>query len=678
MKRPVFTILFSLLLSSSFAQIDRVIQKTKSVKSGNTQTPNDANPAAQKSGAPRKDSLGFEHRDDARDSISITYRYLDSTRRNTLDSSINDFDTYFSVPSSWQYLGNNGAAAFPLIFNPYIKAGWDAGFHSFDVYKFTQENSKFYKTTRPFSSLSYQLASGKEQMLKAAHTQNPRPNLNVGFDYRLISAPGLFTSQNNNHNAYRLFGNYQGKRKRYNAYLIIVGNTIRASQNGGIRNDSFLLDPNSKSRFSVPVNLGNDIKFTSNPFVTTVSTGNTYKDFNFFFRQSYDLGKRDSLIVNDSTTEYLFYPKLRAQYSLSTHSYQYNFIDVWPDSAVYKDWYDIHVDRPRDTFSRTEKWKLINNDFSLIQFPDTKNTAQFFLAGITYQSIQGKLRSGDIADHNIIMHGEYRNRTRNKKWDVLLKGSLYLNGFNGGDYEVAASLSRYLNKKLGDVNLFFTNVSRTASFVFDNRSSYNLGNSNNFNKENITSFGATATNPFFTLGFKNHLLTNYTYFSDYYHSTQYSKPINLLQVFASKKIRISKSWNYYADATLQQTDGASPVKVPFFFTRGRLAYEAKLFKNLKLSTGLELRYYTAYKANNYSPLISQFIPQDTFILKNLPDVSLFVHFRIKGFSGYVRGENLNTISVKNGFAFVNNNSAVPHYPIQGALLRFGIQWWFVN
>lgn len=678
MKRPVFTILFSLLLTSSFAQIDRVMQKTKSIKSTTTQTPNDSNPAAQKNGAPRKDSLGFEHRDDAKDSINITYRYLDSTRRNTLDSSINDFDNYFPVPSFWQYLGNNGAAAFPLIFQPYTKAGWDAGFHSFDVYKFTLENSKFYKTTRPFSSLSYQLASGKEQMLKAAHTQNPRPNLNVGFDYRLISAPGLFTSQNNNHNAYRLYGNYQGKRKRYNAYLIVVGNTIRASQNGGIRNDSFLLDPNSKSRFSVPVNLGNDIRFTSNPFVTTISTGNTYKDFNFFFRQSYDVGKKDSLIINDSTTEYLFYPKLRAQYSLSTNSYQYNFIDVWPDSAVYKDWYNIQIDRPRDTFTRAEKWKLINNDFSLIQFPDTKNTAQFFLAGITYQSIQGTLRSGDLSDHNIIIHGEYRNRTRNKKWDVLLKGSFYLNGFNGGDYEVAASLSRYLNKKLGDVHLFFTNVNRTASFIFDNRSSYNLGNNNNFNKENITSFGATATNTFFTLGFRNHLLTNYTYFSDYYHSTQYSKPINLLQVFAFKKLRISKNWNYYADATLQQTDGASPIKVPLFFTRGRLAYEAKLFKNLKLSTGLEVRYYTAYKANNYSPLISQFVPQDTFILKNLPDVSLFVHFRIKGFSGYVRGENLNTVSVKNGFGFVNNNSAVPHYPTQGALLRFGIQWWFVN
>lgn len=81
---------------------------------------------------------------------------------------------------------------------------------------------------------------------------------------------------------------------------------------------------------------------------------------------------------------------------------------------------------------------------------------------------------------------------------------------------------------------FFSNVNRNPSFIFDNRSSFNLGNNNNFNKENITSFGATATNPFVQLGFTNHLLTNYTYFRDYYHTAQSGKVINILQVFASK------------------------------------------------------------------------------------------------------------------------------------------------
>lgn len=623
-----------------------------------------------------KDSSGFQHRDDLADSITISYHYLDSSRRNTIDSSINDFDKYFSIPSTYQHLGNNGAAAFPLIFQPYIKTGWDAGFHAYDIYRFTLEGTKLYRTTRPFSMLGYQLAGGKEQMIKAMHTQNPKPNINMGFDFRIINAPGLFTNQNTNHSNYRIFGNYQGKRKRYSATLVMVGNTIRASQNGGIKNDSLLKE--RKDRFSIPVNTGDSIELRRNPFITTIITGITYKDFTFLFRQSYDLGKRDSIAVNDSTTEYLFYPKLRLQHSftISDHSYRYN--DWIADSTLYKNWYNITLPDRVDTVAFVEKWKVYHNDFSLIQFPDTKNASQFFLAGITHQNIKGILQAGNQNFYNILLHGEYRNRTRNKLWDVLLKGEFYLNGLNGGDYSVYGTIGRYLNKKFGDVSLFFTNVNRTPSFIFDNRSSFNLGNPNDFKKENITSFGATATNPLISLGVKNHLITNYTYFYDYYRKTQTSKVINLIQFFASKKIRLTKRWNYYADAALQQTDPSAPIKVPFIFTRSRLAYEGNFFKNLNLSAGLEVRYYTPYKAYNYSPVVGQFIPQDTVTISNRPDVAAFVHFRIKTFTGYIRTENLNSVSFSNGFQFTNNNYAAPHYPTQGMIIRFGIQWWFVN
>jgi Putative porin len=141
---------------------------------------------------------------------------------------------------------------------------------------------------------------------------------------------------------------------------------------------------------------------------------------------------------------------------------------------------------------------------------------------------------------------------------------------------------------------------------------------------------------------------------------------------------LTKRWNLYADITFQQTDGSAPVKVPLLFTRNRLAYEGNFFKNLYLSAGLELRYFTPFEAYNYSPVMGQFTPQDTFKLKNLPDISAFFHFRIKSFTAFIRAENLNTISFKNGFGFTNNNFAAAHYPTQGFMLRFGIQWGFVN
>lgn len=625
-----------------------------------------------------KDTIGFERRDDKKDSIAILYKYLDSIRSIPLDSSINDFDTYFSIPSSYIYLGNNGAAAYPLIYKPSTKPGWDAGFHAFDLYRYNLGESKFYKTNRPFTQLSYQLASGKEQMIRALHTQNPRPNLGFGFDYRLISAPGFFTNQNSNHKSYRVFSNYQGRKKRYAAFFIILGNTNKNSENGGIVYDSALADPNQKRRFSVDVNLGNQINSEFNPFNTTVTTGNVYKDVTFFVRQTYDIGKKDSIAINDSTTEYLFYPKLRIQHSFTYSTYNYLYRDDQADSAIYKTWYDTIVKKGTDSFFVKEKWRVMTNDITLLQFPDTKNPGQFLSAGVRFENIKGESVTGTRNLYNFIVHGEYRNKTRNKLWDIIASGEFYVNGFNAGDYSAYATIARHINKKFGDIRLYFKNVNRTPSFIFDNASGFNFKNPGVTKKENIISFGADLANRFINLGFKNHLITNLAYFSDYYQTAQSSKVINLLQVNASKKIRLSKRWNFYTDATFQQTDGSAPVKVPLLFARGRLAYEGIFYKNLNLSTGLEARYFTPFEAYNYSPVMGQFTPQDSVKLKNLPDIAAFFHFRIKSFTGFIRAENLNTVSFANGFGFTNNNFAAPHYPTQGFIFRFGIRWGFVN
>ena len=667
--KAIVTVLLSVLLTGvSFAQVnDEIIRGIGNRVSG-----------IGKTGGSNQDTIGFVHRNPKEDSINISYKYLDSIRMNTMDSSINDFDKYFSVPSSWQSLGNHGAAGYSLIFSPNSKPGWDAGFHAFDGYRFTLETTKFYKTSRPYSQLSYQIASGKEQMIKAFHTQNPRPNLNFGFDYRLISAPGFFVTQNTNHKSYRLFSNYQGKRKRYAASFILVGNTIKNSENGGIRSDSLLSNPNKTARFSIPVNLGNAQPFEPNPLNASVTTGNIDKDLTLFIRQSYDIGKKDSIAINDSITEYLFYPKLRVQYSFTYSTYDYLYKDLSADSNIYKNWYNITLKKTIDTFQLHERWKITSNDFSLLQFPDTKNPAQFVLAGIRLENIKGELKAGTKNFYNLAVHGEYRNKTRNKLWDVLAKGEFYLNGLNSGDYSAFVTIGRTIDKKWGDIRLFFRNVNRTPSTIYNDLSAFNFGNASLSKKENITSFGAEANNRYFRLGFKNHLITNLAYFTDYYHTAQYSSLINILQLFASKQIRLAKKFNWYAEAVAQQTDGASPIKVPLIYTRNRFAFEGVYFKNLNFSTGLEIRYFTPFKAYNYSPVMGQFTPQDSFRLKNLPDIAAFFDFRIKSFTAYIRAENLNTINVSSGFGFTHNNFAAPHYPTPGLMIRFGIQWGFVN
>src|SRR5690606_12202983 len=152
----------------------------------------------------------------------------------------------------------------------------------------------------------------------------------------------------------------------------------------------------------------------------------------------------------------------------------------------------------------------------------------------------------------------------------------------------------------------------------------------------------------------NHLLANYIYYSSFTKAEQSGTPINIVQGYVAKKWPLTKRINWYLEATVQHA-GNSVIKVPMGYTRNRVAFEGNFFKNLQLSTGLEVRYHTPYEANSYSPVIGQFVVQDTLTIKNLPDVTAYLHFRIRTFAGYIRAENLNTVNFVNGFDFTNNN-----------------------
>lgn len=661
---------------------------------------NTTNPT-QNGKAQKSDTLGFKHRDDLADSITISFRYLDSLKSDKLDSSVSDFNKIYSVPADYVTLGNNGSAAFPILFTPVLKAGWDAGFHAYDLYMYDLENTKFFKTTRPFTQLTYLLATGKEQLIKVEHTQNIKPNWNAGIEYRLISSPGFFQTQNTNHNNYRFFSNYQGNKKRYAAYFVLLGNKLKASENGGIQNDSALLDPTMKKRFTIPVNLGGNVEQSYNVFSTKVNTGNFYSNFTAFFRQSYDFGIKDSIIINDSTTDYLFYPKFRFQHTINYSAYTYRFGDTLGveeyaqrDAALLSKWYGLTVNPSAGfNFYVQDKWKHVSNDFSIKQFPETKNPAQFIEAGIRLENFQGIFsysvrQSSPLVVfpkpavsknfYNVVLHGEYRNKTRNKKWDALLKGEFYATGFNAGDYSAYATLTRFLNSKLGNVQVTFQNVNRSPSYIFEGSSAFNFNNNLTTKKENITVISAEAYSPKFTLLARNISITNYTYFTNYYKTDQFNGLVNITQFVASTKNKVVGHLNLYSDFTVQQTAGNNPIRVPFFFTRQRLAFEGVFFKNLNLSTGIDVKYNTPYKANNYSPVEGNFFPQDSTTIRNLPELSAYFNFRIKSFTGLVKVENLNTVSFSDGFGFTNNNFAAPNYPTPGYILRIGVQWKFVN
>jgi hypothetical protein len=127
---------------------------------------------------------------------------------------------------------------------------------------------------------------------------------------------------------------------------------------------------------------------------------------------------------------------------------------------------------------------------------------------------------------------------------------------------------------------------------------------------------------------------------------------------------------------IQQATANSPINIPLLLTRIRLAYEGNFFTNLFLSTGIEARYHSNFKAAGYSPMLGQFYFQNQYSLTNRPDIHAFFHFKITRFKGFIRAENLNALLPPSGYK--QYNFAAEQYPTQPFWLKVGIWWNFIN
>lgn len=658
--------------------------QTRTLQPGQSPLSHDNQGRPQGASSQMKGGDTLQNRDNLEDSITIFYRMYDSSRTHRIDSSVNDYSKRFPLPANNLFLGNLGSATHSLIFSPNLKPGFDAGFHGYDTYKFKIEDTRIFQTTRPYTELDYLLGGKQEQTIKILHTQNIKPAWNALFEYRFINAPGNLKNSNTSHANIRLATSFATKNKRYSGFALFISNRNRSSENGGIQSDTFLTSPNKAydERFNIPTWLGGDGDYGTNFFTSSISTGVENKAKTYFLRHQFDLGQKDSTYDADSNVVRLFYPRFRLQHTFLYNTSFYNYADAASsntsyNAASYQKHFGITlVDIPVNI---KDNWKDLSNEAAIEVFPEKNNQEQFLKAGAGYQMLQGTFGQASENFTNLYLLGEYRNRTRNRKWDVNANGKFYLAGMNAADYNAAISLQTDLGKRLGILRVGFQNINRTPSFVFDSRSSFFVQSGLSLNKENWIVLSSDLYIP----RLKTHLLanyyivSNYTYWDDYYNARQQATIQNVLHVGGEKTFRLSRRWNWYAELHFQKATG-SDINLPLIYTRNRIVYEGQFYKNLILAVGIEARYFTPYKADDWSPFNGQWVVKNETTISNRPDIAAFLHFRIRGLRLYARAENLNTISFKNGFGFTHNNFAAPLYPTPGFVFRLGFYWTFVN
>lgn len=181
-------------------------------------------------------------------------------------------------------------------------------------------------------------------------------------------------------------------------------------------------------------------------------------------------------------------------------------------------------------------------------------------------------------------------------------------------------------------------------------------------------------------------LQNYTYFAQKYNITDdFSRTGNTVTVKQNSKnmslitLQLAQDFkwgplNWENVLTYQKSTDDNVLPVPMLNVYTNLYLHFKIARVLTVDLGGDLRYFTKYKAPDYSPALGQYTVQDNgkfnVEVGNYPIMNVYANMHLKQTRFFIMMSHINSDS---GDRFLT-----PHYPINGRIFRFGVSWNFYN
>ena len=115
------------------------------------------------------------------------------------------------------------------------------------------------------------------------------------------------------------------------------------------------------------------------------------------------------------------------------------------------------------------------------------------------------------------------------------------------------------------------------------------------------------------------------------------------------------------------------LNLPEFISRNTFYYSNTILKGaMFFQTGISLKYFSKYFANEYNPALSSFHVQNQKKIGGFPLIDLFVNAKIKQTRLFLKAEHFNSTFTGNNFY------SSPSYPYRDFIIRFGLVWNFFN
>ncbi|MGY3213021.1 putative porin [Mucilaginibacter sp. HD30] len=634
----------------------------------------------------RMDSVIFNTR-----FIKITNEALlrDSTQLFPLDTSLVDFENYnplfYARNPKISLGGTMGLAARSLLFEPRKTIGFDVGLHALDPWQFTLDDVYYFNARVPYTLLTMVTGGAEEQFFKAFHTQNVKPNWNVGFSLNFLGSRGTYANrsvlgQNVSNLTGNVFSWYESTNKRYNLLTTLIFNNIKSPETGSVLNDSLF----TSARGSFDKNTER---------VRLPNSFSNQKETTLHIKQFYYVGRIDTTLVKNKSSANIL-PTQRFSHTLNVS--QKKYIYQQGDQDVYHVFPDYYFSSNRTKDSLTVN--NIQNEFSY----------SFYLRGKSSQFVKNEFKLDVGLTHDLYSYNQYvvdttlnefgvkvvlpqkqqqanfQNITLNGRASYRFSDKLSLQatvnqivvGRNFGDFLYDAKLLLSGNDKAGRIVLNAYQQSSSPSLVATSWVSNHYIFNNSFANQKTTALSFNYINDALALDVKAEyfLLNDYLYYESSpggndAHPVQLSSPINLLKISAGKNLAFG-NWHFDNFVVYQKTDYQKTLRIPEVYTYSSLYLNSFLFKVLRTSTGVTVRYNTPYSAPSYAVGLGQFYNGADVQFSSYPFASVFLKANIKNTDLLVMYDYANQGLFSKGYY------TVYRYPQLSSMLKFGVRWNF--
>ena len=568
---------------------------------------------------------------------------------------------------------------------------------------FEKEDVPYYEVPSAYTELFFKSTFQQGQFLDTSLAINTSPKFNIAVSFRGFRSLGKYLASLGRSRQFRISSQYQTYNQKYRLRLHQTTQSLENQVNGGLNRDSVYFFENApnyvladeKGQAILDENGNQQIVFYDgfldrNRLDTQINADNLLEGKRYFMEHKYQM-----IPVSKDTTAY----KMSIGYSISLEKKNYKYDHRFANTYFYGK-YDTNISDSTSFDNLENKLFLQFNNKSLgkLKFSFYHIKWDYNLGQDDYE--KDTLLSKSISANQLAAQVNWQKEIFGTSSRIMAYQSIKNNyATRSIKIETEKDISNKTN-----VMATFNYRSQPLNFNFylfqSDFKKYNWENPDLSNQDfSSLSFGLSHKK-FGSIRGEWNLINNFTFFNNT------TPEFDLNRKFSVEVFQLANRLDYFKARMDQRFDFGKftlanniqfqkvnqkgdpqgtiddPValNVPKWLLRSTFMLTSSIFnKALFFQSGVTLVYFTDYFADQYNPLLAEFVTQNSTSIGNYPRVDFFFNAKIQSSRIFIKLENISApikhlINIDAPYNYYSS----PFVPYRDFSVRFGLIWNFFD